>query len=387
MKTDLAWRNLMHARGRTLAATAGVAFAAVLIFMQIGFYRALETSATLVFDALEFDLCLHSPDYLRLANPGTFPRQRLYQARSLGEIIGVQPLRVGLRYWRNPDTGEKHPLLVLGVARDGITFRDPKIQQLIADRLRLPHHVLIDQMTRPEFGPRNGKKFGDADIGIPHRYEVAGQEVEITGYYQLGAGFLANGSIIVAEESFLQMSPGFPSDQIELGLLSVRKGVNLDQVRDMLASILPPDVIVLTRQEILDRERDFWVRQTSYGLVFQAGIAIALFVGATIVYQILSSDVNAYLAEYATLMAIGYSSAQLAVIVVRQGCWLAVFGYVPGIILSAILYRVTQTGAQVPMELSISDAAKVLALLVAVCIGSGLGAAVRLRRADPASLY
>ena len=38
MKTRLAWLNLLHDYSRTMVAIAGVAFAVILILMQLGFY-------------------------------------------------------------------------------------------------------------------------------------------------------------------------------------------------------------------------------------------------------------------------------------------------------------------------------------------------------------
>ena len=37
MRTPLAWLNLVHHKPRTLVAVAGVAFAVLLSFMQLGF--------------------------------------------------------------------------------------------------------------------------------------------------------------------------------------------------------------------------------------------------------------------------------------------------------------------------------------------------------------
>lgn len=387
MRTDLALKNLWQSKGRTAAAAAGVAFAVVLIFMQVGFYRALERSATVIFDALAFDLCLRSPDYLRLADPGSFPRRRLHQALSISQVRTAQPLWVGLRMWRTPVSGEKRPLLVLGVERTGQTFRSQALQQQVHDNLTLPHCILIDRLTRAEFGPVDGKAFGDADVGLASRYEISQQPVQIVGHYALGAGFTANGSIVVNAEGFRRLTPGMQPDRVQLGLLTIEPGADPQRVQTNLSRILPHDVHVLTRQEVLQMERDFWVRQSSYGLVFQVGIAIALLVGAAVVYQILSSDVAALMPEYATLIAIGYSYRQLVAVVIRQGLWLALLGYIPGLLLSQVLYYVTRHGARVPMDMSWYDGLVVLGLATAMCSVSAVGAAMRLLSADPASLY
>ena len=47
-QTPLAWLNLVHERVRTLVAMAGVAFAIILILMQLGFYNSVRLTASLV---------------------------------------------------------------------------------------------------------------------------------------------------------------------------------------------------------------------------------------------------------------------------------------------------------------------------------------------------
>ncbi len=75
MRTPLAWFNLVHNKMRTTLAVAGVSFAVVLIFMQLGFLGSAEKSATLVYDALDFDVLIRSSRYLYLTESRTFPRE------------------------------------------------------------------------------------------------------------------------------------------------------------------------------------------------------------------------------------------------------------------------------------------------------------------------
>ena len=87
MKTPLAWKNLTHNRVRTAIGVAGVGFAVILIFMQMGFKGAIRKTATQIYDALDFDLMLRSPAYLHLTEPRSFPRSRIHQAASLPDVV------------------------------------------------------------------------------------------------------------------------------------------------------------------------------------------------------------------------------------------------------------------------------------------------------------
>src|SRR5690242_8131513 len=50
----LAWANLVHKRTRTLLAAAGVAFAVVLVFMELGMLGGVGRTATMLYDNLQF---------------------------------------------------------------------------------------------------------------------------------------------------------------------------------------------------------------------------------------------------------------------------------------------------------------------------------------------
>ncbi len=92
----LAWSNLVHKRGRTAIAAGGVAFAVILIFMELGLLGGVGRTATMLFDKLNFDLFITSSEYLDMSRPADFPRARLAQARVAG-VDDVIPLSVRRR--------------------------------------------------------------------------------------------------------------------------------------------------------------------------------------------------------------------------------------------------------------------------------------------------
>src|SRR5436309_10154083 len=103
MKTPLAWLNLTHQKKRTLVAVSGVGFAALLVFMQLGFYGAARGTATIIYDQLDFDVILLSPQYIDVNRAGNFPAARVAQARALDGVADAAPLRVAFGGWRNAD--------------------------------------------------------------------------------------------------------------------------------------------------------------------------------------------------------------------------------------------------------------------------------------------
>lgn len=384
MKTPLAWLNLTHNKMRTFAAVAGVTFAVVLIFMQLGFLGTAEQTADLIYSTLDFQLVLRSGQYRRLSESGTFPDTRLYTASSLPEVAGVSPFHVAPCQWRNPHTGRKRLILTMGVPPEDPVFVVEEMRRKVA-LLTDPEFVLIDRMSRPEFGPANHVRFGDDDIGAEE--EVNQRRIRIVGNFLLGAGFEGDGAIIINERGFRRLLPGRKPDAVNLGLVRLRSGADPESAARRLRALLPDDVQVLTKAEVIERERRMWVDEMAIGIIFKMGVAVALLVGTAIVYQILSSDVANHIAEYATLKAVGYSNPFLASVVLQQAAILAVLGFLPGLFISQGLYVLTHHMTNLPIDMTVLRVVFVFGLSVTMCMLSGLGALRKVYQADPADLF
>lgn len=376
MKTPLAWLNLRHDVARTLVAIAGVAFAVILILMQLGFYTSVVRTATRVYDRLDFDIMLTSPDYLYLARSGTLPRTRLFQAASLPEVAATSPLYLGLNIWLNKATGLQRGILIMGINPADRVFNIPEVLET-QSQLTQPDTVEMDRMSRPEFG----------QIYPGLATEVGGRRIRVIGLFTLGTGFSADGAILGSDLTFAHLMPGRTLETISLGLIRLRQGANADHTAQRLRALLPADVQVFTRAEIYRQDRRYWVASTSVGIIFGLGVLVALIVGIGIVYQVLSSDIDKRIAEYATLKAMGYGSRYLAGVVLAQALLLAVGGFIPGLGVSWALYELTASEAHIPMQMTVPLAGGVLVLSVVMCAVSGMLSLRKVVAADPAELF
>ena len=190
-RTPLAWLNLGHHRTRTLLAVAGVTFAVVLIFLQLGFLAAAVTGASMIYDAMDYDLLIRSKSYLHLVTCRSFPRERLYQAGGVEGVASVHPFYVSSVFWRHPRQPSRRLIMALGVRPGDRVFRDAELQRNTA-LLTTPESALVDRMSRREFGPREGRRFGPADIGV--ETEINGKRVRIVETFSMGTGFAADGA-------------------------------------------------------------------------------------------------------------------------------------------------------------------------------------------------
>src|SRR5690606_36116699 len=125
---------------------------------------------------------------------------------------------------------------------------------------------------------------------------------------------------------------------VTVGVLRVRPGTDLEGLRGRLESSLPPDVRVLTKDEFIARERDFWDKVAPVGTVFYIGVVMGFIVGSVICYQVLYADISNRLGEFATLKAMGYTNMSLYRVVVKQATYLALLGYAMGLAVSVALF-------------------------------------------------
>ena len=124
-----------------------------------------------------------------------------------------------------------------------------------------------------------------------------------------------------------------------------------------MQAALPPDVRVLTLTEFIARERDFWDHVAPIGTVFYIGVVMGFIVGSVICYQVLFSDISDRIGEFATLKAMGYSNLRLFRVVVMQGVYLALLGYLAGLLVSLLLFHWVHEATGLPMDLSRNDPA------------------------------
>jgi putative ABC transport system permease protein len=259
------------------------------------------------------------------------------------------------------------------------------IPEVAAQRnlVRYPDVVLYDEASRPEFGPV-AERF---KAGQTVSTEANQHRVTVGGLFRLGTSFGIDGTIVTSDLNFLRIFPARAPGALTIGLVRLRPGADAAAVRDAIATHLPKDVAVLTRQQYIDREVNYWATATPIGYVFTFGVVIGLVVGAIIVYQILFADISDHLPEYATLKAMGYTNRYLAGVVLMEALLLGLAGFLPGVGICWWLYEITRSATQLPMRITAARSLLVLVLTVGMCWVSGAIAMRKLRAADPAEVF
>jgi putative ABC transport system permease protein len=392
-KTPLSWLNLTHNKARFALSLAGVGFAVVLMFVEAGFYNALLDSTVALIDRFDADLVIVSKVKTTLQAWGGAPRRRLAQALAVPGVADVSPLYLeGVRsVWRSAKNRKRHVVRALGVDPDNPALDLPELAHKAGD-LRLADRSLFDQASGDVYGRPNEHTRGD---------ELTGRRVTVGGTFRIGTDFVYEGNAVVGEPGYAHFFParsGSALRDVEVGMVRLVPGANPEVVRRRLAQALRAgvatphnaggdDVMVMTKDQFRDQERAYWRSSTPVGFVFGLGLIMGLIVGVVICYQVLATDVADHLLEFATLKAMGYSDRYLAGVVLKEALLLAVVGFVPGVVLSGLLYLILGQATGLPLLLTPIRAAIVLALTIVMCSASGFLTVKKLRSADPVDLF
>jgi putative ABC transport system permease protein len=378
MRTPIAWLNLWHEKIRLAVAIAGVAFADILIFTNLGFLGSVAESASMMYDKINADIYLTSPRSLDLSSSYPFSRQRIYQVAGVDGVERVMPLYMGYLMWRNPQTHLSRGIFVYGINPRDPVFLIPELQsskhQAVLNRWDT---TLIDRQSRSEFGP----------ITIGTTTEAGRRQITIGEQFEFGGSFAADGNLIMSDQNFKRYFSRRPLDRVNLGLIKLKPATDANQTVNAIRQIVPPDVMVLTKQQMIERDQKFWIQTTSTGFIFTMGVMVSCVVGTVIVYQILYTDISKHLKQYATLKAIGYHGRYLFIIVIQEALILAILGYLPGLGISLGLYELTTKGANIPMIMEFSRVINVLLLTIGMCMLSGLVSVQKAITADPADVF
>jgi putative ABC transport system permease protein len=388
LKVPLAWLQLKSERGRLLAGLAGISFAIILMFMQLGIQAALFDSAVQIHRSLNAELVLISPRSTSLIAMRTFSRRRLYQALSFPGVNFVSPLYLGFAQWQNPD----RPRYWRNIHIIGFDIRYPvfKLPQLERDanQLSLPDVVFFDAASRPEYGSVSDS----FSAGKLVRTEIdnlstGSRSISVANTFILGTSFGIDGNLITSHLNFLRLFPQRLPGLIEVGLIKLNDGIDAISLQAKLRSSLPQDVDILTMEQWIAFEKNYWQTSTAIGFIFALGVIMGTIVGIVIVYQILYTNITQHLPEYATLMAMGYQNVYFFWLILRQSLFLAAMGYLPGFVVALGLYFVTRRVTLLPVHMTAQRSLFLFVLTIFMCCFAGLVATRKLREADPVDIF
>jgi putative ABC transport system permease protein len=377
-RTPLAWRNIVHNKITMLVSVAAMAFAIVIMFMELGFLNGLYDSQTGVLTSFRADLVMVSRALHILNTHETFPRSRLQQAAEIDGVKGAYPVYVEdtFSYLSNPTTGIKNIVRVIAFDPGDPIFQSRGMNQSI-ERLHTPLTILCDENLRPFLGALKA--------GVTT--ELANRLVTVAGTFDLGPDYYYDGNVLASADTLFTLFPNQNRNDVFIGLIRLENHASPDAVLHRMQRIMGPDIEIMKKSQILVREKQQWQKSTPAGYVFTMGVVVGCVIGVFICYQILYIDISNHLPQLATLKALGYQNRDLMWIVLAQASLLGLLGFLPAVVVAFGLYSVLTTITGIITKLTVARLALVFTLTLGMCFIAGLLAVRKAIAADPAELF
>jgi putative ABC transport system permease protein len=376
----LAWAQLSHQKVRLAVAMGGIAFANILIFMQLGFRALFNEGATILPQSIAGDLFLINTqtEYIGASN---FDRIRLYQAASVAGVARTTPLYISMGAWSYGKDNINFGARVFAFNPRQTVFNLPEINAQ-RPQLDIPNAVLFDRRSKSTFGPIVQR--------VDQQQQVLAllnnRRVSAVGLFNMGNSFfLGEGNVVMSESTYAEIFGETVLNQVGVGVITLEPGANPEAVKATIKATVP-GVEVLTHQELIGKELKFQESNPT-GPIFGFGTVMGFIVGIVIVYQVLYADVNDHLSEYATLKAMGYSDIALLRVIFLEAGILAVVGFLPGFGISVWMYGFLSGLTRLDLIMTPDIAITVMILTIVMCMVSAAIASGKLRSADPADVF
>lgn len=381
----MAWLQLKRQPVRYLVAVIGISFAAVLMYMQIGFQSGLLTSSTTFYEALKADLVLISPGTLNSGSFEQFPQSLLYNALGVSGIRQTVPLYIANINVQRLGGIQPTNLRLIGFNPDSQALDLPGVNDQIS-AIKTPGYVLFDSLGNRNTGPvaeaieKTGSQFLSL-VDLSRTFRVV-------GLFKLGSTFAADSNLVSSDTTAIQLAyQQINLGEISLGLIRLEPGANAEDVKNALRKSYQGQLQVLTKNELIVQEQNYWNTSSSFGIIFGFGTFMGLLVGGVVVYQVLYTDVSDHLKEYATLKAMGFSNTYILIIVIQEAFLLGISSFIPATLLSTAMYAFLTSAAGIRIYMTSDKTLLVGGLTMGVCAASAAIAIRKLRDADPASVF
>jgi len=380
-RLPIGWLQLVHQRGRFAAALSGVAFANVLVFVQLGLMSSMGVSTLRPYEFFQGDILISAADANTLVDGGNVARQWMLQALADPDVLDGMGLFVAMVPW---DRGETDiSLTTFGIDPFRADFIAPEIAANI-DVLQVQDAAMLDRLARG----LTREEAAAIRLQTPLAFETQGRTLTAYDTFAGGGGFGGDGYLLVSDQTFLSLFPSRSSGAPDHILLRLRAGAQPDAVADRLKGLIAdPTLRIRSYSDAMAEELRFQQTQRPTGVIFGFGVLIGVLVGIVIVFQVLSADVADHLREYATFKAMGYGQGFFLGVVVEEAVILGVLGFIPGVAVGWAVLTLMAAVTTLPLFISFGMAVTVFLGTVFFSAVSGMIATRRLAAADPAALF
>lgn len=407
---SLARKNLLKDLPRFLVAQAGIMFAVSLVTIQTGILKGFTRSTTLLIDSSAADIWVASENIVNFELTEPFPYVQVRQAQDVEGVALAEALAIGSGRWYSD--GKLTTLRVFGFDPNGQLFRPGQVSDTAIAALNAPYSALIDRTNMRPFRIDDvgdtarirqlpvtivgltsdtqslvSSKFVFTSLVNAGAYINSGFSSELT--CQLGEGDITCVNAFERDANTANAAAPAPLNAdapVTYVLVKAAPGEDLQQLKQRLEDTLS-GTKAFTKDELIDTTQAYWQNRTGIGFILGLGAIVGVIVGMVVVAQILYTSVSENLREFGTLKAMGASDWDIYSVILEQSLWMAVLGYVPGLLLCWGMGTWTAATQGIVVLITPISAVGVFGITVVMCVGSAIFAIQKVTRVDPGIVF
>ncbi len=370
----LATKILLDDKTRFATTVSGVAFAVMLVVVQVGIFLGMLESASITIEQLEADLWVTARNTPNIDFANTFPELYVHRVRSVPGVLRADNLIVWFVTVALP-SGAKEATIVYAL-EDFPRWKFPwRVISGDPLDLRRGRYVFLDDSAAKRFGP----------FAVGDYREFLGLRLKIIGRTREARSFTTNPIAFLDYRVAQALAPLDLRQRTTYILVKLAPGANVETVRSEIQRRLPYND-VRTKEEWAARSRNYWVENTGLGLSMFMTVFLGCLVGVVVVAQTSYTATIEHFKEFATVKAIGGRNADIYRIIAQQAMIAAAVGFLVG---TALAYAARPLLADMDLKVIIPPAlvGDVFLGAVALCLGASLISFRKIAGLDPAIVF
>jgi len=369
----VAIRMLSHNKLRFVMTVVGIAIAFFLAAAQIGLMVGWINTNSAIINHAGVDIWVMAKETRTLDYGTAIPRHRIQQVSSVKGVTWAEGMLVGWINWQHPE-GKRITVEVIGI--DKSNAGGPwQMQSGSVESVHLPETVIVDELSADALGVR----------AVNDEAEMEGKRVVVGGISKGVRTFTAAPFVFTSIDNALDYVPYYHDDEISYVLARVEPNADLFEVRDRIAKEVA-NVEVLTTSEFAERSVKYWMLETGVGITVIITAVLGLLVGAVIMSQTLFAITQDHIANYATLLALGFHQNTLRSIVLVQSLSLGGLGIIVGSILFIFACNASAR-SPIPLETTHLVSTGLILFSLLCCLGASWFSIRAIFKLDPVSVF
>jgi putative ABC transport system permease protein len=370
---SIARKNLFHDKIRFVVALAGIAFAVVLITVQLGVYLAFRSNVSVLIDHTNADIWItaHGLENFDFGRP--FSEKKLYEVRAAPGIAWAEKYLLAFGYWKTPG-GSQETVQMVGFDPETMVGAPWDVVKGNPQDVKYFNSVFYDEAETNRLG----------NLGMGAETEINSHRVRIAGITRGVRSFIQSPYIFTSFKNALNLSFINKGNTVYV-LVKVTPGYSVAEVKRRLQETVK-DVDVFTAPEFSKKTQDYWMINTGTGVALLAVAMMGVVIGTVIVANTIYTSTTEHLKEFGTLKAIGASNWDLYAIIIEQALINSVIGFAVGMAVSYLVIQAMKHG-HLPILLPLPVLMGIFVLTVMMCLWSSVLSIYKVTRIDPALVF